>query len=113
MAASILQEDLQIGLAWYVASCSNQRQDDIESEDLFDVPLWTWASQWGKAIKFRTWQDNARRVVREGLTFASYAIDAGESSLYTFSLAHQKTLTVTGRMRKALVSNILTERQPR
>ncbi|KAI0441192.1 heterokaryon incompatibility protein-domain-containing protein [Xylaria telfairii] len=61
-AAGLWREDLQLGLAWYVAS--NDSRSVKAAGD--QKPSWSWVSVGLVRLKFRTWASFATHVVSEG-----------------------------------------------
>ncbi len=61
-AAGLWRDDLQLGLAWYVASNDPRpvRRDRREG------PSWSWASVGMVRLKFRSWKSNSSHIVSAG-----------------------------------------------
>ncbi|KAF2490589.1 HET-domain-containing protein [Lophium mytilinum] len=102
--AGLWKEDLQIGLIWYVSGRRYYYQPPLKDhpdDGNMTLPSWSWASQWGKAISFRNWQNNNTQVVPDGMQLYSgfpYIRPLREGSVNA-----TKSLIVTARVRTAVV----------
>jgi Heterokaryon incompatibility protein (HET) len=95
------QEDLQIGLTWYVVNGGSS----LEAGSL-NLPSWTWASKWGQRIEFRTWYNECDIVTHEGIQSVSLANQEEVSRTGDSATITNRALQVTGRLRMALLSPI-------
>ncbi|OIW28321.1 HET-domain-containing protein [Coniochaeta ligniaria NRRL 30616] len=60
--AGLWAEDLQVGLAWYVAL-----NDDRPVVQVDGPPSWSWTAVGKVRLKFRTWEAHSTRLVEEGM----------------------------------------------
>ncbi|KAI8635202.1 heterokaryon incompatibility protein-domain-containing protein [Xylariaceae sp. FL1651] len=60
--AGLWREDLQLGLAWYIASNESRPVRKYQEQE----PSWSWASVGMVRLKFRCWKANSTHVVSEG-----------------------------------------------
>jgi hypothetical protein len=105
--AGLWKEDPQIGLTWYVVeegdNGSNMDDNAPRSPESLDMPSWTWARQWGKAIAFRTWYEECVLVKHEGVALADISHHELVSGSNAFAKVSNRSLIVTGRLRTALL----------
>jgi hypothetical protein len=107
------REDLQTGLAWYVG-INNAFDSGFATQPAITpihcqasgIPTWSWASRWGKYIRFPSWETNAVLMVSEGLSSISVASNFGTPDLPNNSSGMRFGLTISGLVRKAFVELI-------
>ena len=105
--AGLWKEDLQVGLAWYTAEgqhfVGGNLPADSATQDLPHLPAWSWASQWGKLIKFRGWEDNNKLMAHEGVVLRYDPNEKPATGLHPFGKVWQKSLLLRGRVKMATV----------
>ncbi|KAF2810918.1 HET-domain-containing protein [Mytilinidion resinicola] len=102
--AGLWKEDLQIGLIWYVTGRPyhyRQLLKDRPDDWNINLPSWSWASQWGKAISFRNWQNNNTQIVPEGMKVYSGLQPISPSQEVKADATN--SLIVTARVRTVVV----------
>jgi hypothetical protein len=107
--AGLWKEDLQTGLCWYVTG-SEYSNTDTQVANTEVLPSWTWISQRGKEIQFRSWENNHHLVEHEGISLVEHPFTTKSRKITetetAFSSVVQKELMVTGRFRKLAVEEI-------
>lgn len=96
-------EDLPVGLTWYVLDEGNPAVQPVPF-----APTWSWASQWGKNIRFSQWEDNHMLVENESVRFLRKETFANwkNSECAKFSNApFRSPLLLNGRLKRAKVDH--------
>lgn len=92
------QEDLQLGLAWYVA-CNDPRP---VKNRLGEEPSWSWASVGMVRVKFRSWKASSSHMVSAGADVIK-AFCAHDNQLNPYGRVEQGTLKLRLRMKRAIL----------
>ena len=130
--AGLWKEDLQLGLCWFVTSGKRPvlktgdqepnnrkrnaaqplwlrllqrfyRSQDLPNQKSVEYPSWSWASKWGKTIRFDLpRQDHPRNHIKhEGVAFVDEHFRERASAQNPFSTVTQSALKLIGRLRVA------------
>lgn len=94
--AGLWAEDLQIGLAWYVALNDDRPVGKEEG------PSWSWAAVGKVRLKFRTWEANSEHVVEEGIEMLEKDCDVVDK-LNPYGAVKAGRLTLRGRSWKGIL----------
>ncbi|KAK7750830.1 hypothetical protein SLS62_007229 [Diatrype stigma] len=95
-AAGLWKEDLQFGLAWYVASNDSRPVKGEQGRG----PSWSWASVGMARLKFRSWRANSSHVVSAGARILDYSCEL-DTSLNPYGNVKQGTLKLQLRLKRA------------
>jgi len=97
-AAGLWMDDLQVSLAWYVASNDNRKVS--WRKDM--APSWSWAAVGKTRIKFRSWPSRSIHVISEGVELLE-ASCVPVAPLNPYGAIKKGTLKVRIRLRKAIL----------
>jgi hypothetical protein len=107
--AGLWQEDLQVGLCWYVTGSSPLdreplgKRTDPPPGSCPAMPSWSWISQWGKEIRFRGWENNHYLMEQHGIYLVDELSLSKASVAAPFSSVTKTSLVLTGLLRTATV----------
>ena len=97
-AAGLWQEDLQVGLAWYVAS--NDRRP--AKKDRAQAPSWSWASVGMVRLRYRSWRANSSHEVESGAKILDVSCEL-ENELNPYGRVEKGTLKIHTRIKKGML----------
>lgn len=95
-AAGLWKEDLQLGLAWYVASNDSRPVKSGEGRG----PSWSWASVGMARLRFRSWRANSSHMVSVGARILDYSYEL-DTLLNPYGNVKQGTLRLQLRLKRA------------
>ena len=109
--AGLWEEDLSVGLAWYITAARRDTDrrlilpEEHEENNVKNLPSWSWISQYGSEARFRGWENNHTLVEHECLALTPMPGDVEDFDTNVFERVTKRSLSLTGRVKTALMTN--------
>lgn len=107
--AGLWEEDLSVGLAWYITATQRDTDrrlflpEEGEENNVTSLPSWSWTSRYGSVVQFWGWENNHTLVKHECLALTPMPRDAEDFETNTSVHVTRRSLSVTGRVKTALM----------